>query len=696
MTQAVCLSLAAGLGLASLSAPIPSQAAAPAPAAQTQTVAAVSPNDAKAGGLYVKTKDGYAEAIRLGTDIQLTVTGPIVRGRITQAFRNPSKQWVEAVYAYPLANDGAVDGLKMVIGKRVIIGEIKEREEAKAAYEAAKDAGQGAALIEQMRPNLFTNHVANIGPGETVIIQIDYEQTVTSNNGVYGLRVPLVVAPRYSSPNGSSSAPALPVMAVVDPRMADPVNPVTIKVKMAPGYKPVDLQSLTHAVAISGDTVTLKAGSVPADRDFVLLWKPPASRVVPVGLFKERVAGKNYVMAVITPPKLQDRDRLPRDVVFVIDNSGSMGGESMRQAKASLQYGLTRLSPGDRFNIVRFDDTLTALFPDTVVADGTNLARAKAFVSGIEAAGGTEMIPAMERALRDTHSGDNSRVRQVVFMTDGEVSNEDGLFKAIADHRGRSKVFMVGIGSAPNTFLMSRAAEMALGSFTHVDAVSEADGTMAHLFDQLQNPAFTNLRLTLKGVKGDFTPRQLPDVYQDQPLMITGQVDGVKGSIHIDGDMGGVPVSLDEPLSQATPAQGVSKVWARRKVQDAEVRKIQDGDALITAENEILKLGLEHGLVTSRTSLVAIDHTPKRPAGYHLTRQDIPLNLPAGWDVDAWFAAGPDYDAAPKADSPKEDGVDLPQTATPAEELMIFGATLAALGLALLIWRRPRRAEAAQ
>jgi len=687
--------VAAALGLAALTGPACAQASSPAPASPAVLASAkvISPNDAKSGTLYLKTANGYVEAVRLGTDIQMTVTGPIVRGRITQAFRNPGTGWVEAVYAFPMAAEGAVDGLKMVVGKRVIVGEIKEREEAKATYEAARDNGQAAALVEQQRPNLFTNHVANIGPGETVIVQIDFEQAVVADKGAYSLRVPLVAAPRYSSAARPASNPVLPP-TVVDPRQANPVNPVTITVKLKPGYDPLDLRSPSHGVTVSGEEVTLD-GPAPADRDFILQWRAPATQPT-AQVFKERIAGKNYVAAVLTPPSAPDFRAPPRDVVFVIDNSGSMGGESMRQAKQSLLYGLTRLKPGDRFNVIRFDDTLTALFPDAVAADAGNLARAQSFVRGLEGSGGTEMIPAMERALIDPRAGDKTRVRQVVFMTDGEVDNEDGLFKVIAEQHGRSRVFMVGIGSAPNTFLMTRAAELGLGSFTHVGDINEVDHTIGRLFDKLQNPAITGLTLTLKGVVGDFTPRQLPDLYLDEPLVIAGQVDGFKGVIQVDGMMGGRPVTLTQDLSQAIRAEGVSRLWARRKIADAEVRKIQDGEALITAENEILKLGLDHGLVTSRTSLVAVDRTPKRAPGIPLTRQDVPLNLPAGWDVDAWFAGAQDGDAPEDKALTDQDGVDLPQTATPAEEMMLLGSTAAALGLALLVWRRPRRKGMAQ
>jgi Ca-activated chloride channel family protein len=159
--------------------------------------ALVRPADARSGSLLLKTDDdGTTEAVRLGIDVDLTVSGPTVRARITQIFRNPTQNWVEATYVYPLPAGGAVDTLKMVVGDRVVVGEIKERQQARIIYERARQNGQKAALTEQERPNIFTNSVANIGPGETVLVQIEYQEPVQQSGNEFSLRVPLVVGPR--------------------------------------------------------------------------------------------------------------------------------------------------------------------------------------------------------------------------------------------------------------------------------------------------------------------------------------------------------------------------------------------------------------------------------------------------------------------------------------------------------------------
>src|SRR6185437_5644655 len=327
------------------------------------------PADARSGSLLFKTDDGYVDATRLGVDVDLTVSGPTIRARVTQVFRNPTQDWVEATYVYPLPAGGAVDTLKMVVGDRVIVGDIKERQQAKAIYEQARATGRKAALTEQERPNIFTNSVANIGPGETVLVQIEYQEPVHQSGNEFSLRVPMVVAPRYNPAPivqsvdmraddggwGSATADPMPdrdriTPEVLDPALHGPVNPTSITVHLNAGFALGDVKSPFHAVKIDSPDATsrvirLADRQVPADRDFELTWKPAAEKAPSVGLFREHVGEADYLLAFVTPPSVEqaERKQLAREVVFVIDNSGSMGGTSITQAKASLVYGLSRL-----------------------------------------------------------------------------------------------------------------------------------------------------------------------------------------------------------------------------------------------------------------------------------------------------------------------------------------------------------------
>jgi Ca-activated chloride channel family protein len=695
-----------------------------------------APAEPRAGALLLRNADGApaGEAVLLGTDVDIMVSGPTARGRVTQLFHNQSDGFVEATYVYPLPEGGAVDTLKMVIGERIVIGEIKEKRTARQIYEQAKSEGRKATLLEQERPNLFTNAVANIGPGESVLVQIEYQEPVRQAGDTFSLRVPLVVAPRYNPtpmvqtvdlrPDaqgwGQASDPVPDrdriTPPVLDPRLHAPVNPVAISVRLQAGFPLAEVTSHHHAITSeSPDAATrivrLSDKVAPADRDFELTWRAARGTTPSVGLFRERLGEADYVLAFVTPPALaQGEERRAREIVFVIDNSGSMGGASMRQAKEALIYGLGRLRPGDRFNVVRFDDTFDVLFPDAVPADAEHVARAKQFVGALEARGGTEMVPAMRAALTDARSADSETLRQVVFLTDGAIGNEQQLFETIATMRGRSRVFMVGIGSAPNSFLMNRAAELGRGTFTHIGSVAQVEERMRSLYAKLESPAVTNLAATFSGATADVTPALLPDLYRDEPLVFAARVESLAGEIRLRGMVGEQQWSVKLPLAGAAEGKGLSKVWARRKIADAEVAHTTRAVSADEADKRILALALEHHLVSRLTSLVAVDRTPSRPAGARLTRAELPLNLPAGWDFDKMFGERPSTPAAQPTelrDAARPDAaakfaqlasaqspVQLPQTATDAELRLLAGLALCLLSLMLVAWqRRPLQAR---
>ena len=623
--------------------------------AEGPTAAPARPGDARSGSLLLKTDDGYADATRLGIDVDLTVSGPTVRARVTQIFRNPTQDWVEATYVYPLPAGGAVDTLKMVVGDRVVVGEIKQRQQARIIYEQARASGQKAALTEQERPNIFTNSVANIGPGETVLVQIEYQEPVQQSGNEFSLRVPMVVGPRYnpaplvqsvdlradSGGWGVTRTDPVPDRdrispTVLDPAEHGPVNPTAITVRLQAGFPLGEVKSHHHQVKIeSPDSttriITLAEGTVPADRDFELSWKPAAEKAPSVGLFREHVGDADYLLAFVTPPTVEQAQQkpLPREVIFVIDNSGSMGGTSIVQAKASLIYALGRLQPNDRFNVIRFDHTMDVLFPNSVPADREHVGNATAFVGALRADGGTEMIPAMRAALTDSSTDDAGYVRQVVFLTDGAIGNEQQLFETITTMRGRSRMFMVGIGSAPNTFLMTRAAELGRGAFTHIGSVEQVEERMRGLFAKLENPAVTGLTAKFSEAAADMTPAAIPDVYRDEPLVLAAKLDKLAGSVEIRGRIGDRPWVVTLPVANAAEGKGLSKLWARRKIADAEIARTTRQATSEDADKTILALALEHQLVTRLTSLVAVDKTPSRPEGESLKLTRL-ADQPAG------------------------------------------------------------------
>ncbi|MBX4948192.1 marine proteobacterial sortase target protein [Rhizobium binae] len=747
--------LAAILGLAS---------AARAEAQQTsgQLAALVRPNDVNSGSLLFPSKEPgfYVEAPRLKTDVAIDVSGPLARVKVTQRFQNPSQGWVEGTYVFPLPENSAVDALKMQVGERFIEGQIKPRQEAREIYEQAKAEGKKTALLEQQRPNIFTNQVANIGPGEEIVVQIEYQQSVQQSGGEFSLRFPMVVAPRYNPApivqtvefnNGAGFATPRDRVEdrekiespVLDPRENAKINPVSLTVDLKAGFPLGDVQSSFHAVDIRRDgdearTIGLKGDSVPADKDFELTWKAAPGKTPSAGLFREVKDGKTYLLAFVTPPTAPDAAApAKREVVFVIDNSGSMSGQSIEQARQSLALAISRLNPDDRFNVIRFDDTMTDYFNGLVAATPDNREKAIAYVRGLTADGGTEMLPALEDALRNQGPVAGGALRQVVFLTDGAIGNEQQLFQEISANRGDARVFTVGIGSAPNTYFMTKAAEIGRGTFTAIGSTDQVASCMGELFAKLQNPAMTDIAATFEGTQAeDITPDPMPDLYSGEPVVLTVELprDKPAGKLQIVGNTGNQPWRIEIDIAHAADGNGISKLWARRKIDDFEARAYQRQDPA-ALDKDIETVALAHHLVSRVTSLVAVDVTPSRPANEPLGAAKLPLNLPDGWDFGKVFGenaaplgGGQDHGsttpteasgsqqataviqgrratpeianlmaAAPTAKAAtmiaqKTSTVNLPQTATRADKQIIRGLTMLILALTaasgLAVWRR--------
>ena len=643
-------------------------------------------NDAKTGTLMLRTGNPgeYAIAPKVETEVAIQVTGMIARTRLSQVFHNPGSEFVEGVYVFPLPEKAAVDHLWMRIGERVIEGQVHEKEEARRTYEKAKSEGRKAALVEQQRPNLFTNAVAHIGPGEDVRVTIEYQQTLAYEKGEYRLRFPLAVTPRY--------VPALPTDAIPDVAKAleaaeldGPVqeasyasddcgglaNPVDIAVLIDAGMPIANVVSSYHEAFVQKEAgnrtaVYLTREQEAADRDFELTWTVAPGVEPQAALFTEDIAGAAYALIMVVPPEpdaaqKNAAQRVPRETVLIIDTSGSMAGASMEQAKAAVNHALATLTERDRFNVLEFNSVMHPLFRAALPATPQNLANARAWVAKLQAGGGTEMAPALMFALDGSEPP--GYLRQVVFMTDGGVSNEDELFKLIERRLGNSRLFTVGIGSAPNGHFMTQAALFGRGTFTQIGDVREVESKMRALFAKIEAPVLQDVAVRwADGSAVETFPRRVPDLYLGEPIVVSASAAHFAQAIVVSGTRGNQPWSVALTPSQRGNANGVGALWARARIASLMDEMTRGADAA-AIRPQVVKVALEHHLVSAYTSLVAVDVSASNPTGALKTAL-VKVSPPHGW------------------------GGEIPQTDTPATLQLLLGLiALATAGIVAVVGR---------
>ena len=625
-------------------------------------------NDITQGTLLIRssTEESVFPAPTLHTDVQISVTGLIARATVRQEFQNPGSEWTEGIYVFPLPETAAVDHLRMYMGARVIEGVIQERTEAKKTYTTAKQQGKKASLVEQERSNVFTTSVANIGPNERVTIEIEYQETVRYDSNLFSLRFPMVVGPRYipglnvpihehlSEPDGhgwAQNTQQVPDASRITPPVQHPkdgpLNPISLTINLAPGFPLADITSRYHPIQNTKDQeghhlIQLKDGKVPADRDFELTWSSAQEHAPKAAIFSENYNDQSYMLLMVMPPSGNVSGLVPlsRDVTFVIDTSGSMHGASIEQAKLALQLALTRLQAQDRFNVIQFNDKTHSLFPSAQPATARTLRLAAQYVQGLEAEGGTEMLPALQIALQ--HHDTQADVRQVIFITDGQIGNETQLFRAITKDLGDTRLFTVGIGSAPNSHFMRRAAKFGRGTFTYIGLTTEVQDQMGRLFQKLEHPVITNIELELPHDSSlELVPERIPDLYLGEPLLVSLRSHLFPNAIRIKGDIGTRAWSTTLSLEHVPQRKGISTYWARQTITDLMDRNVErrEEDSL---RQSVTDIALEHHLVSRYTSLVAVDVTPSRSKNQPLSTHAMKTNLPHGQDYTAIFglAAG--------------------------------------------------------
>jgi Ca-activated chloride channel family protein len=590
------------------------------------------------------------------TDVRAEVSGFLARVNVTQEFENPFQEKIEAVYTFPLPQSAAVDDMTMKVGARTVKGKIMRREEAQAVYDAARSAGQVASLLDQERPNIFTQSVANIMPGERVTVTISYVETLKYEGGTYEFSFPTVVGPRYvpGAPQPQQgNAPAAGTDRVPDaPRVTPPVMPkdtraghdISIEVSLDAGLPIEELKSISHEVQVerpapSRARVRLKDLSAIPNKDFVLRYDV-AGRKIGDALLTHRGQRGGYFTLILQPPeRVAAEDVTPKELVFVLDTSGSMSGFPIEKAKETMRLALEGLYPQDTFNLITFAGDTNILFPEPVPATPDNLAKAKRFLETREGGGGTEMMKAIKAALDPSDARDHVRI--VCFMTDGYVGNDMEIISEVQKHPN-ARVFSFGIGGSVNHFLLDKMAEHGRGEVEYVSLKDDGSAAARRFHERVRNPLLTDIAIDWGGLPvADVYPKQIPDLFSAKPVVLTGRFTGPgRGAVRLRGRMGGAAfereMAVTLPESQAEH-DVLATLWARRRVEDLmseDYAGAQRGTMRDDLREAVTNLGLEYGLMTQFTSFVAVEEMTLTDGGVP-RRVEVPVELPEGMEEQA-------------------------------------------------------------
>ncbi len=569
-----------------------------------------------------------------GTRVTANVSGFVAHVSVEQTFHNPYERPVEAIYLFPLPDDAAVDGMELRAGNRVIRADIRRRQQAREEYREARDNGILASLLEQERPNLFRQSVANIRPGDQIRVTLTYTQALPFEAGSYRFVYPMVAGPRYDAADTDGQQDANTRQVVLTPGGERP-DRVDVTIDADLGMIVAEVSSPTHEIDVDrrgqqSVHVELREGARP-DRDLDVRFRvagdaPTVSTLASPPEDRER---GHFSLALHPRLSVPDDEVMPRELVFVVDTSSSMHGRPLALAKAAMTRALGGLRSTDTFRVLSFSDTTSALSDTALPATDDNVERGRRFVSEMRALGATEMVRGLRAALDPPE--EDTRMRIVLLMTDGFIGNETEIFREVHSRLGHARVFAFGVGSAVNRYLLTRLAEVGRGD-AQVVTLDESPEDAADAFnDRIARPYLTDISIDWGGLEvADAYPRRLPDLYADRPLLVHARYrTGGTSDVVIRGRVAGHP--FEQTVSVTLPREGTARpelesVWARTRIRDLmTAMALQPNEEL---QEEVTQLGLRHHLLTQWTAFLAIDH------GYHVdgeaTTVQQPSEAPAG------------------------------------------------------------------
>ena len=612
--------------------------------------------DAVAGRVVAQENGQLVELPLLHSDISIQIDGDMATVELRQTFENPTQIPLQAEYLFPLNQNAAVYGMQMRIGDETITARIREKAKAEAEFKQAAQDGKAAALLTQHRPNMFTQKIANLMPGLPVEVRLSYVQMVPEIDGRFELVIPLVVGPRYESPNvqiaddhaplpegewSVSQIPAYPSVVGLDLPDSIAHERVSIDVNLRGGVSVSGFGSDTHALSIDhghdGIGAQFKEGQVLDNRDLVLHYTLGGDHLQAGSMFYKDERG-GFLSVLIEPPTTPDQQpATPRELVFVLDTSGSMSGEPMAASKRFMEAALRGLGPDDYFRIIPFANETRQFSNHAVRASTANIRKARGYVGRLNAGGGTEIDTAIRAAFVTEQPTDTMRI--IVFLSDGYIGDEAQVLASVREMLGQSRIYAFGVGTSVNRYLLDAMADEGRGYARYVGLDETASDVAETLALNLKTPVLTDMEIDWGGLEvSDVTPARLPDLFAGQGVRVMARTQ-TEGTAQItlkgvaQGRVAEMPVRLD--LGAPSTQSALPLIWARTRIA-ALTRQIAVGDGSRQADQEITELGLAFSLQTQNTSFVAVSERIVNATGVDGVEKSVPLPMVSGLSVNAY------------------------------------------------------------
>jgi len=572
------------------------------------------------------------------TSVNAFVSGFIARVDVVQTFTNDQNDTIEAVYVFPLPDNSAVDAMSMLIGKRKIIAVIKKRQEAEQIYQQARQNGQTAALLTQERPNIFTQSVANILSGDLIEIKISYVQDLRYDHGEYEFNFPMVVGPRFNPSSVHDAARISPPVLRPNQRSGHDID---ITLSIDAGVPIENLYSPSHRIARDQDydrtvTLTLDSSDSIPNKDFIVRYdvtgKQPA-----IGLQTHNGDNGGFFSLMIQPQdEFSVEEITPKEMVFVVDCSGSMSGAPMAQAKALMRKAIKEMNPGDSFQIIRFSSSASKFSPVPLLNTRSNVQQALQYINSMSGGGGTMMIEGIKAALN--YPLDPERMRMVLFLTDGYIGNETEIFGEINKRIGNTRLFSLGVGSSVNHYLLDRMADVGRGFVQYVRPDEDSQPAVELFYNRIRNPLITNISIDWDGLNvKDVYPALIQDLFSEQPVILHGRFSKPgRGTIKVSGIVSGRPweQEIDVNFPAEEPANDVlSTLWARTRIENLMNRMNRGYRQDI--EKDITDLALKFNLMSQYTAFVAVSEEIRRGPDGKMRTVQVPVELPEFVEYEA-------------------------------------------------------------